>query len=140
VQIFPHEHAQNNLDAINKSLESLEKGDVKTALDNDLFLVDNNWYAYSFDRETFDFFTNQVMDQAADRLSWGHTRVVGHEDLYDVINSLQDKYDVKNPQVDSEMGALRTAAENQKGLLKTTIEQELAAVTAIEGKLQAISQ
>ncbi|GGH31499.1 M28 family peptidase [Paenibacillus segetis] len=140
VQIFPHEHAQNNLEAINKSLESLEKGDVKTALDNDLFLVDNNWYAYSFDRETFDFFTNQVLDQPADRLSWGHTRVVGHEDLYDVINSLQEKYDAKDPKVDSEIGALRTAAENQKSLLKTTIEQEVAAITAIEGKLQVIAE
>lgn len=140
VQIFPHEHAQNNLDAINKSLESLEKGDVKTALDNDLFLVDNNWYAYSFDRETFDFFTNQVLGQPADRLSWGHARVVGHEDLYDVINSLQDKYDATEPKVSSEIAALRTAAENQKSLLQTTIKHELEQVTAIEGKLKAIAQ
>ncbi|MGE8080253.1 M28 family peptidase [Peribacillus loiseleuriae] len=136
--LFPHEHAQNNLDALSRALGALQSGDVNAALDDDLLLVDNNWYAYHFDRETFDFFTNQVKNQGADRLSWGNGKIIGHEDLYDVINSLQSKSDTKDPKVDAEIQALKNAEENQKALLKQTIDKEVSDVQALEEKLNAI--
>lgn len=138
VQIFPHEHAQNNLDAINKSIEALTQGDVQTPIDEYLWMVDNNWYAYDFDKETYDFFTNQTLEQAEDRLNWGTGRIVGYEDLYDVINSLLPKYDVENPEVSTEIQALQVAKTNQESLLKISIDQEKSDVRAIEAILNEL--
>ena len=78
VSIFPHEHSQNNLLALNGAVEALERGDSATAIDEYLYAVDNNWYAYDWSRETFDYFTNYVLNQSDDRLMWGAGRVQGH--------------------------------------------------------------
>ncbi|MGL4372797.1 MAG: M28 family peptidase, partial [Turicibacter sp.] len=91
--IFPHEKAQLNIENINKSIEALTEGDVVSAIDDYLYQVDNNWYAYDFDEEVFNYFTNYVLDQPADRLMWGAGRVQGHENLFETIKSLQDKYE-----------------------------------------------
>lgn len=40
------------------------------ALGDYLWMVDLNWYAYSFDKETCDFFVDQVLGEDA-RNSWG---------------------------------------------------------------------
>ncbi|MEG0381012.1 MAG: M28 family peptidase, partial [Kurthia sp.] len=82
--IFPHEHAQNNITNLSNAVTVLKAGKVTKALDDSLYLIDNNWYAYDFEKEVYDYFTNYVTDQPADRLMWGAGRIVGHEDLYDV--------------------------------------------------------
>ena len=69
--IFPHEHSQNNLLALQGAVEALKQGDSAAALDEYLLGVDNNWYAYDWSRGTFDHFTDYVLNQSADRLMWG---------------------------------------------------------------------
>lgn len=129
--IFPHEHAQNNIENLTLSIEALNKGDISRALDEYLWAIDNNWYAYDWEKEVFDYFTNYVIDQPADRLLWGAGRIVGHEDLYDVINSLIDKRELPNADVSQELASLNQALTNQTQLLKATVEQEQASVKEI---------
>lgn len=134
--IFPHEHAQNNIEALQQAKQALEKGKASKALDESLYKVDNNWYAYDYDREVYDYFTNYVTNQPADRLKWGAGRVMGHEDLYDVIASLQAKKDGAN--FTKEIKAIDAAIQTQQQLLKKTNEQEVKAVQALRKQLEAM--
>jgi Iap family predicted aminopeptidase len=133
--IFPHEHAQNNIDNLALSIDALEKGDVNTPLDEYLYAIDNNWYTYDFDKEVNRYFTDYVLKQPADRLLWGAGRIVGHEDLYDTINSLLKKRDQKNANVTKEIVALTEALENQKQLLNTTVDEEHANIKTLSKML-----
>lgn len=88
---FAHVHKQNNVSLLSEAISCLERGDAETVLSECLPGIDLNWYAYSFDKKTCDFFADQVLAPDA-RNSWGQgiTEIV---DLYDVIRSLQDRTD-----------------------------------------------
>ncbi|MFJ7936242.1 M28 family peptidase [Sporosarcina sp. NPDC096371] len=133
--IFPHEHAQNNIENLALSIEALKKGDVNTPLDEYLFAVDNNWYTYDFDKEVNRYFTDYVLKQPADRLLWGAGRIVGHEDLYDTINTLLEKRDQTNANVTEEIDTLTKALENQKQLLKTSVDEEHESIKTLSTML-----
>lgn len=122
--IFPHEHAQNNINALNEAVALLEKGDIDTAVNDHLSLVDNNWYALSFDKETYEYFTNQVLKQDKERLNWGAGRIMGHEDLYDIIFSLQQKQKSGEKNVKNEIEALKKILASQEALMKNTVITE----------------
>ena len=138
VSIFPHEHSQNNLLALNGAVEALERGDSATAIDEYLYAVDNNWYAYDWSRETFDYFTNYVLNQSDDRLMWGAGRVQGHEDLYDVIRSLLDKYGDTSADYTAELARLNDAVNNQTAMLAEQVDHEVQALAELTAQLQAI--
>ncbi len=129
--IFPHEHGQSNVENLRLAIESLENGDVQTPVDEYLWKIDNNWYAYDFDQEVHDYFTDQTLKQPEDRLLWGAGRIVGHEDLYDVVNSLLEKYDEFDADVLEEINALRVALERQKQILRMSVEQEVGSIKAL---------
>ncbi len=130
--IFPHQHAQNNIENLNLSIEALKANDVPTAVDEYLWAIDNNWYAYSFDEEVFNYFTNYVLEQPADRLMWGDGRVVGHENLFAPINSLLAKYDESNPDTTAEVAELTTSLEKQKELLNNLVEEEITTINEFQ--------
>lgn len=138
VSIFPHEHSQNNLLALNGAVEALERGDSATAIDEYLYAVDNNWYAYDWSRETFDYFTNYVLNQSDDRLMWGAGRVQGHEDLYDVIRSLLDKYGDTSVDYTAELARLNDAVNNQTAMLAEQVDHEVQALAELTAQLQTI--
>lgn len=127
-QIFPHEHAQNNIDNLTSSIEALSKGDIATPLDEYLYQVDNNWYAYAFDKEVFNYFTDYVLKAPKEKLMWGAGRIVGHEDLFDTINSLKAKSGQANADVTKEIETLKGALERQIELLNSTVLDETASV------------
>ena len=139
VSIFPHEHSQNNLLALNGAVEALERGDSATAIDEYLYAIDNNWYAYDWSRETFDYFTNYVLNQSDDRLMWGAGRVQGHEDLYDVIRSLLDKYGDTSADYTAELARLNDAVNNQTAMLAEQVDHEVQALAELTAQLIAIS-
>ena len=56
-----------------------------------VYEIDNNRYAFLFDREVFRYFTEYVLNQPADRLKWGYGRIIHHENLYDLVVSLKEK-------------------------------------------------
>ncbi len=138
--IFPHEHAQNNLAAIDSAIAALKDGDGEKALEESLYLVDNNWYAYDWSRETFTYFTNYVLNQPAERLMWGAGRVQGHENLFDVIRAVQQKAETENADYTAELTALNKARNNQVELLKKQTEQERKALQEISTRLQDMAK
>lgn len=137
--IFPHEHSQNNLLALKGAAAALEQGDSAAALDDYLYLVDNNWYAYDWSRETFSYFTDYVLDQSADRLMWGAGRVQGHEDLFDVIQSLQEKSGDSNADYTAELARLNQAIETQTRMLDEQVNHEISALEALTAQLTHIA-
>ena len=137
--IFPHEHSQNNLLALKGAVAALEQGDCAAALDDYLYLVDNNWYAYEWSRETFSYFTNYVLDQSADRLMWGAGRVQGHEDLFDVIQSLQEKSGHSNADYTAERTRLIHAIETQTAMLNEQVNHEISALEELTAQLTHIA-
>lgn len=139
VSIFPHEHSQNNLIALNAAVEALEAGDSAAAVDEYLYAVDNNWYAYDWSRETFDYFTNYVLNQSADRLMWGAGRVQGHEDLFDVIRSLLGKYGDTTADYTEELARLEKAIETQTAMLAQQVDHEVTSLTDLTAQLTAIA-
>ena len=137
VSIFPHEHSQNNLLALDGSIAALEAGDPALALDEYLYAVDNNWYAYDWSRETFDHFTSYVLDQPADRLMWGAGRVQGHVDLFDVINALQEKD--AGADCSAELQVLQDARTREVSRLEEQVQLEAAGLTELTARLNTIS-
>ncbi|SDN80086.1 PA domain-containing protein [Psychrobacillus sp. OK028] len=138
VQIFPHQHAQHNITNLALAIEALEKGDITTATDEYLWAIDNNWYAYDFDKEVFDYFTDYVLEAPKEKLMWGEGRIVGHEDLFDTINSLTDKGDQADADVSAELATLNEVLERQKVLLQTTTDEETIAVQELAKQLEAL--
>lgn len=120
VEIMPQSHYQTNVDALTAAIDSLKKGDATTALDDQLWLIDNNWYAYSFSNTTYRYFTDYVQTQDPNRLFWGKGRVVDHLDLYTEIQNLQQK--VADGQTDfaAEIASLETALAQQEEKLTAT--------------------
>ena len=137
--IFPHEHSQNNLLALRGAAEALAQGDGAAALDEYLYSVDNNWYAYDWSRETFDRFTDYVLNQSADRLMWGAGRVQGHEDLFDVIRSLQEKSGGSAADYTAELDRLNQAIESQTAMLDEQVSHEVSSLAELTACLTKIA-
>ena len=136
--IFPFEHPQNNINNLTLSIEALKDGDIATPLDEYLWNIDNNWYAYDFDQEVFDYFTSYVLDAPADKLMWGEGRIVGHENLYALIHSLKEKKDTENPDLSEEIAILDRVLKSQKALLKTTTSEQIADLRELGRQLEQL--
>ena len=137
--IFPHQHAQSNLANLKGAIAALEAGDGQTALDEYLYGVDNNWYAYDFDKETFTYFTDYVLNQPADRLMWGAGRVVGHEDLFDVIHAVQEKAGTEGADYTAEISALKAAETRQAELLDRLVQGEISSLEKLVAQLNQLA-
>mgnify|MGYP003171554518 CR=1 FL=1 len=87
--LFPQEAAGSNLEAIYKALDCLRQGDAQGSLDA-VYGIDNNRYAFQFDREVFRYFTEYVLNQPADRLKWGAGRIIRHENLFELVTDLKN--------------------------------------------------
>lgn len=134
VSQFPHEHSVNNLINLNGALDALQDGNGSEALDDYLYQVDNNWYAYDFSKETYNHFTDYVIHQSDDRLMWGAGRVQGHNDLYDVISSVKRKEDGDDFQ--DEINVLKNCIQNEEELLDTSVKKELEGLDKLIQALQ----
>ena len=136
VSQFPHEHSANNLIQLQGALDALENGEVSTALDEYLWAVDNNWYAYDFSKETYNYFTDYVLYQNEDKLMWGNGRVQGHNDLYDLIHSLYEKND--GDDVSPEISFLNDCIKNEYDLLQQQVDLECVGLDALSKMLENI--
>ena len=89
-----------------------------------MYNIDYNWYAYDFDSETYHFFVDQTLK--ADELFWGEDMIKqGNEDLFDVVKSLNEKYDTKDADVTKEIEALKDALDHQKELGEKIVKEEI---------------
>ena len=139
VSVFPHELPAMNLEALLPALEALQAGNATEAVDEYLWVVDNNWYAYDWSRATYDYYTDYVLEASPEKLMWGAGRIVGYEDLYDTIRSLMAKSGEAAADLSAETARLEEAIDTQIALLISLTEQETADIEAITARLEAIA-
>src|SRR3712207_537260 len=111
-------------------------GDAQRALDEELYKVDDNWYAYSFDKEVYDYFANYVLKADDEHLMWGKGKIVSHRSLYDLIDMLKNKGE--NKDYSRELDMIDDAINGEKEILKTTINSEINSVKELNKMLEKL--
>ena len=136
--VFPQEAAQNNLRYLKKAIRALKRKipDAEAAFEA-LYEIDNNAYAFQFSKQVYERFTDYVLDQNSDRLQWGRGRIVHHENLYDLVAQLMDKYHQGATDFANEIAELEKVAKRQKAYLRDDIEYMLQSTEKMLLLLQA---
>ena len=139
--VFPQEAAQNNLRYLKKAIRALKRKipDAEAAFEA-LYEIDNNAYAFQFSKQVYERFTDYVLDQNSDRLQWGRGRIVHHEDLYDLVAQLMDKYHQGATDFANEIAELEKVAKRQKAYLRDDIEYMLQSTEKMLLLLQAANE
>ena len=121
--VFPQEAAQNNLRYLMKAIRALKRKtpDAEAAFEA-LYEIDNTAYAFQFSKQVYERFTDYVLDQNSDRLQWGRGRIVHHENLYDLVAQLMNKYHQGAMDFANEIAELERVVERQKDYLRDDIE------------------
>ncbi len=135
--VFPHSYVQNNLKEGMLALDALRRGNPEAALEA-IYEIDNNRYAFLFDREVYDYFTDYVLNQEPERLQWGAGRVMGHEHLFELVQSLLAKQAGGESGYEEEIRILSGVWDNQKALLRDAVKQEWDVVRQTSKKLSAL--
>ena len=84
---FIHARNRNNIGALERAIADIKAGDLDKAVDEDLRAVDLTWYAYSFDRETYQYNVDHVIGDVAVE-TWAKGKVNTIADTYDVARQL----------------------------------------------------
>ena len=134
--LFPQEAVQNNLKCVSKAIECLGTGDVRGALEA-VYGIDNNRYAFLFDREVFCYFTEYVLNQPACRPKWGAGRIVRHENLFGLVTGLKDKLGQGTPDLEAERQILVQAANRQELCYRDDIKYMTSCVEKLTRALLA---
>ena len=139
--VFPQEAAQNNLRYLKKAIRALNRKipDAEAAFEA-LYEIDNNAYAFQFSKQVYERFTDYVLDQNSDRLQWGRGRIVHHENLYDLVAQLMDKYHQGATDFANEIAELEKVAKRQKAYLRDDIEYMLQSTEKMLLLLQAANE
>ena len=117
--LFPQEILQEHLTLLDGAIGNLKEGKISAAL-RKLYEIDNNSYAFAFDKEVYEYFTRNSLNQPKDRLKWGYGRIIGHEDLFDVVEALIGKTDAD---CSKEIAFLQEAYERQVELFRNEITE-----------------
>ena len=115
--LYPHEILLKNIRLLEDAIEDLEKAEVSKALGR-LYQVDNNAYAFMFDEDVYNHFTDYVFHQPRERLKWGYGRIMEHEKLYTLVRSLLEKEKTAGSDFESEILRLKKVCEKQYTLLE----------------------
>ena len=139
--VFPQEAAQNNLRYLKKAIRALKRKipDAEAAFEA-LYEIDNNAYAFQFSKQVYERFTDYVLDQNSDRLQCGRGRIVHHENLYDFVAQLMDKYQQGATDIENEIAELEKVAKRQKAYLRDDIEYMLQSTEKMLLLLQAANE
>lgn len=119
--IFPHEASMNNIKHLTQAKLYLDEGKIREAL-LEIYKIDNNQYAFSFDEAVYRHFTDYVLNETKERLRWGWQRIIHHEDLYHLVKSLKEKAGNKKADLLEEILFLETALSRQQRFYKEDIE------------------
>ena len=128
--LFPYETAMNDVVFLGKAIDALSsEKDAKKPLTrirnalNWIYRIDNNQYAFKFEKAVYEYFTGYVLNQPHERLKWGYGRIIHHENLQDVVRSLIDKLKAgdENVDVSRELAVLNEARARQQKYLKLDI-------------------
>lgn len=111
--IFPQETMQKNIPLTQAAIDALRNGKINEAL-TALYQVDNNRYAFQFDEEVYDHFTEYILNQPEDRLMWGAGRIMHYENLYQVVHVLKEKLEHGDTDLSEIIGQLEESQCRQK--------------------------
>ncbi len=136
--LFPQEAVRENLRHIHRAVLYLQKGDITRALDS-IYEIDNNRYAFQFDQEVFNHFTDYVMNQEPERLQWGAGRIVRHENLSPLVHSLKEKMSEQQNVQQSEGKALDLRNEIQ-WLQQVEKSQKASYIDDVEYMIRAVEK
>ena len=112
--LFPQQAVQENVRAMDRAIACLENRNLPGALEA-VYTIDNNRYAFLFEEEVYTYFTEYVLNQPPGRLKWGAGRIVHHQNLFSLVESLKAKAREENPDTREEYDILVRARENQLG-------------------------
>ena len=110
--------AQANLEALEGAINCLKDGDAVTALDEYLWAVDYNWYAYDFSQETYEYMLDKMVVKAAGTWGEGMLRNPG-ENLWALIARLSEKAEQDGADFTEETDALETRLARQQEILSS---------------------
>lgn len=134
--LYPHEICSTNLRLLGGAVRNLKEQRLSSAL-RKLYQVDNNAYAFNFDKEVYRHFTDYVFHQPKDRLKWGYGRLLEHENLYGTVKQLLQKEKTMAESGMTEMDyeedivSLEQACSKLVSSLMNILEQMRGAVTGI---------
>ena len=134
--VVGHEQYQNNITALDESILKLQEGDVNYVVDELLWQVDDEWYAYSFSKEVFDHVVSQT--ERHDNLFWATGKLLEGVDLYDTTQSLMNKYDMDGEDFVEEISALQSALDSQKSFMAAIVEDEIEALNTMAEELRQV--
>lgn len=133
--LFPMEAAQENIKYLEAAYKYLERGEIKAAL-RMLYSIDNNQYAFLFDEAVYTHFTDYVLNQDKHRLKWGAGRIIHHENLYRLVESLMQKEKLQGAVLDDELAFLKEVVERQKRYYCADIDYMLKSLCEIKNMLE----
>lgn len=132
--IFPQQAVQNNLHALKEAKTALNAGKIEKTLEA-FYSIDNNCYAFEFEKEVFYHFTEYIMKQEPECLMWGKGRILHHENLYELVKRLKNKK-IDKDSLELEQRQLEEVWERQCAYYKDDIEYLIRAVTKFSEMLQ----
>ena len=121
---YPHEILLQNIRLIGGAIANLKEQNLSSAL-RKLYQVDNNAYAFMFDEEVYNHFTDYVLNQPQDRLKWGYRRLMPHENIYALVKDLLQKKEEAPDEISlsGEISHLTRIFQDQCRLLLQTTDQ-----------------
>ena len=111
----------SNIRLLEQSIRELKEGAVSEALGR-LYQVDNHAYAFMFDEDVYDHFTDYVFHQPRERLKWGYGRIPEHEKLYRLVRQLLAEERSGAVDFEEEISCLEMVCEKQYQNLEHAID------------------
>lgn len=119
--LFAYEHYQNNIKNLNHILDH-HQAQNHSAMDAAIKAIDSNAYAFDWSRASYDLYTDKVIGAGDDKM-WGTGRVMGHLDLFDLV---QNRKTIGSKALKLE---IQQHLDQQRAALATCLHQEIEHVT-----------
>lgn len=132
---FIHARNRNNIGRFERAIAAIKAGDLDTALDTELRGVDLCWYAYNFDRETYDFFVDQVLGENAVE-TWAKGKVETIADMWQVARDLQSARADGKKELAPQIAKLEEELGKQREELKRKMAKEASLLTDLTAMMK----
>lgn len=126
--LYAHEILLQELRLIDGTIRNLKKSNISSAL-RKLYQLDNNAYAFAFDREVYDHFNDYVYNQPRERLKWGYGRLMEHRNMYEIVTSLLHKKESGDQDYAQELKELEELFIERSNYLERTMDEMYRMVT-----------
>ncbi len=122
--VIRHDMYEDNIEYLDGAIDELKAGNIQSAFDEYLSAVDWSWYDMYFDEETCEYMKDQLFDKRKD--TWGADLIEWrHADTGDIVRSLKEKRDQKDPDLTDEIKALEEVKKTQEEHLQDVYDAEI---------------